>query len=71
MKDYLIAILWAVLIVALLTVGGLNLAMWQERTKCSNTAVEMGVNWRYGLWTKCRVEIDGRFVLLENVRFVE
>lgn len=67
MREFFIAWLlltglFTVMFLAVYTVEGL---------KCEAQAQEMGVAYKWGYWTGCMVEVNGRFIPLKNYRMLE
>jgi hypothetical protein len=42
-----------------------------ERYSCGRKADKMGLEHDYGFWTECRVEINGRYIDIDDYRVTE
>lgn len=65
-KEFLFIVTIVFLFIFLLVALIVAIIYPLEKYTCQKTAESMGLNWDYGFWIPCLVEVDDRWINIDN-----
>ena len=71
MRDSILIVLCVIGLVALITTATLSGVYFLEKKECKEIGEALEITTKYGFWTNCLIEHNGKWLELEKYRYLK